>query len=225
MKNTDDCNIMARMDVLDKKLDLVLNYVNQQRLKSEAVEDLVSDLAIIGKDFYDTSVVELENQSVEIDPDQLRRLAINLAKHIGNFNDVIELFGSIIDLLKEAGPIANEIIIDFTKKLHEFEAKGYFEFFAELVTVMDNIVTNFTREDIQMLADNIVLILQTVKSMTQPEMLKALNNAVRVYGSVETASIPQYSFWKALRELRTPEMKSALGFMITFMKNLSKTNN
>ena len=31
------------------------------------------------------------------------------------------------DLLKEAGTIANEVIIDLTKKLHEFESKGYFE--------------------------------------------------------------------------------------------------
>jgi uncharacterized protein YjgD (DUF1641 family) len=224
-RTMDENNINARIDALDKKLDLVLDYVNQQRLKSAAIEDLISDVSIIGKDIYDTSVVELDNQSVEIDPDQLRQLGINMVKNIGNFNDVMELFGSVIDLLKEAGPIANEVIIDLTKKLHEFESKGYFEFFAELGNVLDNVISNFSREDIQMLAENIVLMLQTVKNMTQPEMLHALNNAVKVYGSIETQSVPQYSLWKVMREMRTPEMRSALGFMITFMKNLSKTNN
>ena len=220
-----ETNINDRINALDRKLDLVLDYVNQQRLKSEAIEDLISDVSIIGKDLYDNSVIELENQSVEIDPDQVRRLGINLIKNIGNFNDVMELFGSTIDLFKEVGPIANEAVIDLTKKLHKYEEKGYFEFFAELGRMFDIIITSFTREDIRMLADNIVLILQTVKNMTQPEMLNAFNNAVKVYGSLEIKNIPQYSLWKVLREMRTPEMKSAIGFMITFMKNLSKTNN
>lgn len=220
-----ETNINDRIDALDRKLDLVLDYVNQQRLKSEAIEDFISDVSIIGKDLYDNSVIELENQSVEIDPDQVRRFGINLIKNIGNFNDVMELFGSMIDLFKEVGPIANEAVIDLTKKLHKYEEKGYFEFFAESGRMFDIIVTSFTREDIRMLADNIVLILQTVKNMTQPEMLNAFNNAVKVYGSLETQNIPQYSLWKVLREMRTPEMKTAIGFMITFMKNLSKTNN
>ena len=220
----DENKINGRIDTLDKKLDLVLDYVNQQRLKSEVVEDLISDISIIGKDIYDTSVSELENQSVEINPDQLRLLGLNLVKNIGNFNDVMELFGSVIDLLKEAGPIANDVIIEFTKKLHEFEVKGYFEFFKEVAKVMDNIITNFTKEDIRLLADNIVLIVNTVKNITQPEMLNALNNAVKVYSSFDNQTAPQYSIWKVLREMQTVEMKRAMGFMITFLKNLS-TNN
>ena len=221
----DEKSIIARMDALDCKLDLVLEYVNQQRLKSEVVEDLVSDISIIGKDIYDTSIAELENQSIEIDPDQLRLLGINLVKNIGNFNDVIMLFDSILDLAKEVGPIANEMIIDFTKKLHELETKNYFEFFGELGNVIDNIVQNFTSEDIRQLADNIVLMLQTIRNLTQPEMLTAINNAIKIYGSVDTESIPQYSVWKVMKEMRTPEMKSAMGFMITFMKNLTSKNN
>ncbi len=218
-------NIDIRIDALDNKLDLVLEYINQQRIKSEVVEDLISDVSIVGKDIYDASVKELENQSIEIDPDQLRLLGLNLVKNIGNFNDVMVLFGSILDFLKELGPIANELIIDLTKKMHELENKNYFAFFGELTKVLDNVVQNFTPADIRHLADNIVLIMQTVKNLTQPEMLTALNNAVKVYGSVGTETIPQYSIWKVLKEMKTPEMKSAMGFMITFMKSLTSTNN
>jgi len=218
-------NIDIRIDALDNKLDLVLEYINQQRIKSEVVEDLISDVSIVGKDIYDASVKELENQSIEIDPDQLRLLGLNLVKNIGNFNDVMVLFGSVLDFLKELGPIANELIIDLTKKMHELENKNYFAFFGELTKVLDNVVQNFTPADIRHFADNIVLIMQTVKNLTQPEMLTALNNAVKVYGSVGTETIPQYSIWKVLKEMKTPEMKSAMGFMITFMKSLTSTNN
>lgn len=217
-------HILARMDALEQKLDLVLEYVNQQRLKSETIDDLVADVSLIGKDIYDSSVVELERQSVELDPDELRQLGVNLLKNIRNMNEMLELFESVMDLKKDAGPILNELIIEFTKNLHTLESKGYFEFARELGSIADNIVTNFTPEDIRLLADNVVLMLQTLKNVTQPEMLHAVNSAVKVYGSMQTEDVKPYSVWKVMREMNSPEMKSALGFMIAFMKNMSNNN-
>ena len=104
-----DNNMLTRMDALEQKLDLVLDYVNQQRLKSEVVEDLVSDAMIIAKDIYNTSVVELDKQMVEVDPDELKQLVINLVKNTGNFNEILNLLGSIMDLMKDAGPIFKKL--------------------------------------------------------------------------------------------------------------------
>jgi uncharacterized protein YjgD (DUF1641 family) len=218
-------NILDRIDTLEQKLDLVLEYVNQQRLRSEVVEDLVSDVVIIGKDLYNSSVIELEKQDVQFDPDELKQLTINLVKNVKNINEIIGLLESIMDLKQDIGPILNEIIIEFTKKMHTIEEKGYFDFAREIGRLMDNIVTNFSQEDVRQLADNVVLILQTVKNITQPEMLVAVNNAVKVYGSIQTDDIRPYSMWQMMREMRSPEMKSALGFLVAFMKNLSKQNN
>lgn len=218
MESTD---IQLQINELNNKVDLILDYVNQQRLKSSAVEDLVSDLSIIGKDVYDSAVHELENQDVEIDPDELRSLGIGLIKNIKTFNSLLKGLESANDFMKDAGPIANEIIIDFTKKLHEFESKGYFEFIAELGKVADNIITHFSKEEVKQFADNIVSILETFKSLTQPEMMKAINNGIRVYGSIEMDNIPEYSIMKVLREMRQPEMKRSLGFLVTLLKNLS----
>ncbi len=89
---------------------------------------------------------------------------------------------------------------------------------------MDNIVTHYTREDVEMLADNIVIIMDTMKNMTQPEMLQALNNAVNIYQKLDVENIPEYTIWKAMKEMRTPELKKGIGFMITFLKNLSEDN-
>ncbi len=36
------------------------------------------------------------------------------------------------DLMHDLGPVANEVIIDMIRKMHEFEQKGYFEFFTEI---------------------------------------------------------------------------------------------
>ena len=119
-------NTAKQIAELNQKVDTILEYVNQQRLKSQAMDDLVADVSIIGKDVYDSTVKALDENEVVLDPDQLRELGIRLAKNVGNFNAILDTMGSALDFMRDAGPIANEVIIDATKKLHEFEEKGYF---------------------------------------------------------------------------------------------------
>ena len=90
---------------------------------------------------------------------------------------------------------------------------------------MDNIVSYYSVQDVKDLADNIVTILETIKSITQPDMLHALDNGVKVYKSIDTKNIPEYTVWKAMKELRTPEMRRGIGFMITFLKNMTREEN
>ena len=215
-------NIQTQIDTLNDKVDLILEYVNQQRLKSQAVDDLIADVSIIGKDMYDSAVTELDNRSIEIDPEDVKMIALKLVRNVRNINSVLDTFESAADFLKDASPIMNEMIIDMIKKLHEFDQKGYFEFFAEAGNILDNVVTHFNKEDVKLLADNIVPMLETVKSLTQPEMLNSVNNAVKIFSRLEMDSAPEYSIWKLMREMNKPEMKRAIGFMVTFMKSMSK---
>ncbi len=216
--------IQQKFDEINQKLDLVLDHVNQQRLKSEAIEDLIADVSIIGKDVYDSTVSDLEEHSVEIDPAEVKIFLIKLLKNVNNFSDLLSFFESMNDLLKDVQPIANEMIIDMTGKMNELEKKGYFDFLRSTAKVVDNVITHFSAEDVELLADNVVSILETVKSLTQPDVMSAMNNAVTVFKSMDVDNIPEYSIFKAMRELRTPEMKKGLGFMIVFLKNLSKAH-
>jgi uncharacterized protein YjgD (DUF1641 family) len=218
----EDKNIQSQIDALDKKLDLILGYVNQQRLNSTVVEDLVSDLSIIGKDAYDTTVEELDKRQVEIEPSELTDLAISFLRNIGNIKKVMDMLEMAMDLGKEVGPIANEVIIDFTKEMNTFEQKGYFAFFKEIGPIMDNIVSGFSPKDLRELADSVVSILSIIKEMTQPEVLGTMQNAIKAFNSMETETVPSYSIWRVLKEMNSPEMKKALGYGITFMKNVSK---
>ena len=217
-------NIQKQIDTINHKLDLLLDYVNQQRLRNESTQDLIDDLGIVGKDLYDTAVKELDNQKVEIDPDSIKVFAIKLIKNVDNFHQMLELFESMNDLVKDARPIANEVIIDLSKKMHELDQKGYFEFFKEAGNIFDNVVSHFSADDVRQLADNIVTILETIKNLTQPDMLSAINNASTVFKSMEMKDVPEYSLFKALRELRSPEMKKGIGFMVNFLRNLSENS-
>ena len=222
---TEDTNIQMQIDALDKKMDMILGYVQQQNLQSKMVEDLVSDLSIIGKDAYDSTVTELDKRQVELDPSELTGLAVSFLRNIGNIKTVMDTLEMAVDLGKEVGPIANEVIIDFTKQMNSLEQKGYFDFIREIGPIVDNIVQGFSPQDLKELANNIVSILSMIKEMTQPEVLNTMQNAMKAFNSMETESVPSYSIWKLMKEMNSPEMKKALGYGITFMKNVSKDVN
>ena len=217
-------SMQIQITELNQKVDLLLEYVNEQRLKTNQLEDLVSDLSIVGKDVYDTTVEELNDRMVKIDPDQVKNIGLRLLSNIDNIAKALEIFESLSDLAKDAMPIVNEVIIDSTRKMNELDQKGYFNFFKEVGLIFDNIITHFSREEVHLLAENVVTILETVKTLTQPEMMNAVNNAIKVFGSINTTDVPEYSVWKLMREINQPEMKKTIGFMVTYMKSLSGNN-
>ena len=191
-----DKDIQKQIDDINAKLDEILVCATQQRLRSERVDDLVSDLSIIGKDAFSSTVTELDKQGIELNVDDIKHLVFKLIKNIDKFTDVVTTFESAHDLLQDLGPVAREVIIDVIKKMHDLEQKGYFEFFKEVGKIFDNIITHYSIEEVRSLADNVVTILDTVKNLTQPEMLSAMNNAVYIYQKLDIENIPEYSMWK-----------------------------
>ena len=217
--------LQTQIAELNQKVDLLLEYVNQQRLKTNQLEDLVADVSIVGKDMYDSAVEDLDNRMVNLDIDQVKGLVLRVLRNIENMNKFLELFESMNDLIKDASPIFNEVIIDFTKKMNMLDQKGYFEFFAEAGNIVDNIITHYKPEDVRELSNNIVNIIDTVRLATQPELMAAINNGVKIYSSIEMENIPEYSIFKVMKEMNKPEMKRALGFFVTFMKNMAAETN
>lgn len=212
-----------QINEINRKLDIVLEEVNRQRLKREEVEDLVTDVSVIGKDMFATSVEALDKAGVELDYEALSSLLIRFVRNIGTFNQMFEMLESANDLLKDLGPIVNQIGMDAIQQMTDLEQKGYFEFVREAKGIMDNVVGHFTPQDVRLLADNVVTILETVKSMTQPDMLSAMNNALMVFKSMDTKDVKEMSMWKAIRAMNSKEMKKSIGFMISFLQKLSRT--
>jgi uncharacterized protein YjgD (DUF1641 family) len=106
-------------------------------------------------------------------------------------------------------------------KLDEFDRKGYFQFIKELQKAGDNVITSFTPNDVKLLGDNIVTILNTIKNLTQPDMLQAINNAVAVYKNIDVKVDEKISLFGLVKELNSPEVKRGLAVGLKFLKNLA----
>ncbi len=219
-----DRNIQEQINELNSKVDFIIEEMIAQKNARIEKEDLFDDLTIIGKDVFAHTVTSLDKAGIELDGEALSALSIKIVRNIGTFNKMMDTLESVNDLLKDVSPIVTQMGLDAISTFAEYEKKGYLEFIKELISITDNIVTNFSPEDVRGLADNIVSILEMVRNITQPEMLNAINNALTVFKSMDTEDIPEYSVFKAMKAMRTPEMKKGLGFMITFLQNLVKTS-
>ncbi len=217
--------LQTQINEVNQKLDLVLQYVEQQRLKNEEISDLVEDVNIIGRDLFKSTVEDLDHENIIIDPGLVKNMIFRMLKNLQNINNTLEMLESMNDLLKDIKPITRDFAINTIHKVEELEAKGYIDFAKEGIGVIDNIITNFSHEDVKSLADNVVTIVNTVKNLTQPDMLAAINNAVNIYKHLDINQVEPVSLWKAMREMNSPEMRKGLGFMITFLKSLSEETN
>lgn len=220
MTTMTDAPTRAEFDRLDRKLDLILENLEERRAHTERLDDLLADASIITKDFSALATRELDNAGVEISDGLTGELALKVLRNLHHFSELMDMLENVSDLGKDVGLIFNSAVMDAAGKLEALDRKGYFRFMAELGPVADRVVEHFTEEDLRDLSDNVVNILETVKRITQPDMMEAVNNAIVIFRNVETQDIPSMSLFRVVRELNSPEAKKGLGFLITFLKNL-----
>ncbi len=215
-------NLGLQLHSIDKKLDLISEELAVVRRQREELNELKQDLTVITKDVFNTAIVELEDIAPFVQTGDFLHLLKKILRNTRNITNVITQFESALDFFEDAKPISKELFNTTLEKLDEFDQKGYFQFIKELMNVTDRVVEHFSKEDVKMLGDNIITILETIKGLTQPDMLTALNNAVSIYQNLDPKDAPQYSIWKVMRELNTQEMKKGIGFVITFLKKITE---
>lgn len=222
MNAIDPTSLTARLDALDRKLDLVLEEAAAVHRFRREFNELKADLAHIGKDVLRTAASELEDVATQVDMDDIVALLKRLVRNTNNLNALLVQVESARELLDDAAPIARSLVRDGVEKLDELDRKGYFAMGREVMRAVDNVVTHFSPEDARKLADNIVVMMETFKSLTQPEMLLAVNNAMEIYRKLDFAQMEEVSLWRAFRELNKPEMRRAFGFLLSFLRNLAE---
>jgi len=220
-----DIDIQSQIKEMNQKLDLVLSEVNAQRLKRLEVEDLVDDLSIISKDVFTSTVQGLDNAGIDLDYDAVGSLLIKVIRNIGTFNKLFDMLESANDLMKDLTPIINQVGVDAITLMSEFEQKGYFNIIAELMKVVDSLVKNIKVEDVKVLHDITPTIVEIFNNITSPKMLNTVNNALTAFNNVDADKVKPYSMFKVMRKMNSKEMKQNMGFMMTFLEELSKTNN
>ena len=206
---------------LNEKLDVITQHLAAQEKRARELQELKADLTIIGKDMFDAAVEELEDVAPYFDTRDFVYLLKILLRNVRPLTGLLQQVQSMDDLLRDLRPLGKQAFQQLLETLDELDRKGYFAFFNEAIKIVDTIVTSFTVNDVRLLRENITTILLTIKNMTQPEMLSAINNALDFFQKLDMDVTEDISLLKIMKEMNKPEIKRGIYFMLQFMKNVS----
>ncbi len=216
-----DQSLQEQIEAINRKLDLVLEEVALQQRYRREMEDLKDDLTRLARGVYKDAVQELEDVHDHLNTGDVLALLKKLLRNVNTISRTIEQMESVRDFLQDAAPLARESFLELMQKLDAMDRKGYFLFLKESARVLDTIITTFSAEDVRKLGDNIVTILTTVKNLTQPDVLTAVNNALPVYRTAGPETEEEVKLLALLRELNTPEARRGLAFTVRLLKGIA----
>jgi uncharacterized protein YjgD (DUF1641 family) len=220
-----DKSIQEQINEINRKLDLLLDEASVQRQNREAVNDLLEDLSVVGKDAFRHMVAELDHAGVELDREALGCLIIRLIRNIQNLGTIVETIESITDLAADMTPIIKQIGLDGVKKFNEMEQKGYFELLNQLAVTMDTIMSRYSKDDFKRLSEYLIPVADTLVSIADPGVINKINSVTGTLKEINPDQIEEYSIWKLMREINKPEVRKSLGFIMAFMKKITYNQN
>lgn len=216
---------------LNRKIDLLTTQVQflteqaqlAERQRRERAE-LMGDLMRIGDDAFGLAVEQFEEVQEYVDLGDLLRLLKRLLRNGPTFEKLLDQLESVMDLVQTVGPMTDEAFQKAVDVLQVAEHKGYFALARGGMQIADNVVTSFTEEDVRKLGDNVVLILNTVKDMTQPEIM-GLVRAIVAQSEVEVSKPVNTSLPALLGQMRDPNVRRGLALSMRIMSVVGAQGN
>jgi len=211
----------AKIDHLATQVQFVVDEALVMRGRRQERDELIADLTPIANQAYQYAVKQLEQVDEYASLDDLTHLIKKLVRNLKNLEELVDSLETFKQLIDELTPITQASVISLMDALQDFERRGYFGFIRGGSKVIENIVTNFSEEDVSALGDNIVLILQAVREMTQPEIMTMVRNTA---STVREEEIPDRITWRELiRQMRDPATKKGLARLMLTLRSVSGT--
>jgi tRNA 2-thiouridine synthesizing protein E len=124
------------------------------------------------------------------------------------------------ELLAELAPILREVVATATTRLDALDKQGYFAFGQELLGVLEKVVAGYQPEDVRRLGDAVVSILDTVRGLTQPEVLAIAGEAAHVLQHADAA--PPLGLVGMVRATRTDDVQKGLSVMLEVLRHVGR---
>jgi uncharacterized protein YjgD (DUF1641 family) len=212
-------SVDGRLDQLAEQLAEISGELRKQREERKRWAELADDLAPLATQAMTMVTNRLEADPIE--PSDVISLVQAVVRDAAMLEAWLGPLGVASALADELGPLATPAVGSLTTRLQQLDERGYFSLARQAAAVADTVVTSFTEEDVRQLGDNIVLILQTVKQMTQPEVMGMLRRtAVTIQEGEAAGPVDAPSTLALLRQMRDPLVRRGLARALTTLRAL-----
>lgn len=209
-----------RLDQLSAQVAEIAAELQRQRAERERWAELGHELIPVSKQALDTVTRELDELSADMTIEDMAALGREFARNVRTLQALLAQLSSVAELASEVTPLAEPAMQKLTESLAELERRGYFGFARNGLGIVDRVVTSFTEEDVQALGENIVLILQAVREMTQPEVMALVRRTMVTVREDESAYATPPSTFALLRQMRDPEVRRGLARVMDMLRTI-----
>jgi uncharacterized protein YjgD (DUF1641 family) len=216
--------LSRKIDALAAQVQYLTEQAQVAERERQARAELMHDLTPILNDAFRLSVTQLEEVQDYVQPEELLRLFKKFLRHARQLEALLDQLDALYDLLETLTPVSKDIMVRLTEALQTLDEKGYFAFARGGVRIIDNIVTSFNEDDVNRLGDNIALILNTVKDMTQPEILAFVRNTL-LLAEQEVGKPVDTSLFSLLRQLQDPAVRRGLALTLRVLQVIGHQAN
>lgn len=213
-----------KIDALTEQVAFLAEEAREARQRRQRWEELQHDVMPIAGDAMTVVSKELDELGVDIaDLTALLRRLVRVAPVLDKALGQVEMYA---ELAHEVVPLGGEAMGLATSGLATLEERGYFTFAKGAVRVADQVVTGFTEDDVEQLGDNVVLIMKTIKEMTQPEVMAALHRMIEAVQAQQShlASEPAEppSLFQIFKQVRDPEIRRGIARGLNTLRAVSE---
>lgn len=213
-------DLNRKIDVLTEQIAFLTEETRQQKRRRQEWEELQNDLTPVAGEVYRLTVEQLNEIESYVQLEDGLRLFKRLMRNTRNLEQMLDQMESLAAMWQDLSPLSQDAFLTLMQRMDEMERKGYFAFMRGGMAIADNVVASFTEEDVRLLGENIVLILQTVKEMTQPEIMTMMRNTAHVMREEEPPV--DVSMFTILRQLNDPAVKRGLAKTLSVLKTVSE---
>jgi uncharacterized protein YjgD (DUF1641 family) len=209
-----------RLDLLSEQVGAIAEELRRQRQSREQWSELVTDLTPVTKGVMDVATRELADLSEDVSLEDAVRFLKTTARELPRLEALMAQLESMSQLVSEVMPLVGPGVGKLTDVMQQLDDKGYFMFAQGGMEIADKVVTSFDHDDVVALGDNVVLILNTVKEMTQPEVMGMLKRTFVTVQEVEEAHVEPPSMFALIKEMRDPQTRRGLSRVVSMLRTV-----
>lgn len=206
-----------KIDALTAQVAYLTEQARAAELAREEAAELLHDAQPILNDVMQLATEQLEEVQEYVSPEDLLRVLKKLLRHGPQIEQLVDQLDMVTDLMEVAAPIGKEAYNKAEIVLDAMDRKGYFAFARGGMQIADNVVSSFTENDVRRLGDNVVLMLNVVKDVTQPQIL-GLVRSIMAQSEAEIGKPVNTSLPSLLGQMRDPDVRRGLALTMRVLK-------
>ena len=158
----------AKLDELSAQVALLAEQARETARRQQERAELMHDLLPIANDAVGLVTEQLDEIQGYVDLSDLLRLLKRLLRNGRNLDRMLDQLESLMDLAQTIGPLSDSIFEKATDVLQAADQRGYFALATGGAKAVDKVAASLAPEDLDRLADNLVVVLAGFKELDQP---------------------------------------------------------